>query len=89
MKLETEIKNNSYPNIPTGNISERNELIYTGRKIVDDRISVPLTNPKRNTKPGWKIRLEAKSKKLQQQAKVLKKRNTQENVGIKRPKQNS
>ena len=33
-------------------IAELNELIYTGAKLVRDKISVALRNLNRNTKPG-------------------------------------
>ena len=53
------------------NISELNELIYAGAKLVFNKISVPLRNPNRNTKPGWEIRQEGHVKKLRQQTKML------------------
>ena len=55
------------------------------RKLVWDKIGVPLMNPNRNTRPGWEIRLEESLKKMRQQARVLWK-NTEEYVG--RKKQN-
>ena len=70
-KVKTEKVNKLSPNIPTGHITEISELIYGGEKLVCDRISVPLSNPNRNTKPGWKIRLEEQVKKLWKQVKML------------------
>ena len=55
------------------NISELNELIYAGAKLVWDKICVPLSNPNRNTKSGREIRLGGQVKKLQQQAKIRRK----------------
>ena len=55
------------------NITELNELIYTEAKQVCDKIGVPPRNPNRNTKPGWKLRLDGQLKELQQQVKVLRK----------------
>ena len=43
--------------IPMKYITEQNELIYAGRKLVSEKIDVPRSNPNRNTKPGWKIPL--------------------------------
>ena len=47
-------------------ITKQNELIYTGAKEISYKIGFPKRNPKRNTKPGWKIRIEGQIKKLQQ-----------------------
>ena len=59
-------------NISTGNITELDELIYTGTKQLCDKIDVALRNLNKNTKLGWEIRLEGQVKKLQQ-VKVLRK----------------
>ena len=50
VKVETEIINKVSPNIPTSNITELNELIYTGKKSCSVKIGVPQWNPIRNTK---------------------------------------
>ena len=42
----------------TNNLTELNELIYAGAKLVNNKISVPLKNTKRNSKYVWKIWLE-------------------------------
>ena len=55
--VETEMVNKLLPNIPTGNITELNELVYAGVKLVSDKISKHLRNLNKNTKPGYKIRL--------------------------------
>ena len=51
-KEETEKVNRLLPNIPTVNISEINQLIYSGAKLVCDKIGISRRNPNRNTKPG-------------------------------------
>ena len=66
VNVGTEKVNKLLPNIPAGNITELNELIYAGAKPVCDKISVPLRNKIRNTKSGWKINLEEQLKKLRQ-----------------------
>ena len=66
--------NNIYINIPTGNITELNELIDAGAQVVLNKISVPQGNPNRNTKPNREIWQESQVKKLWQQAKVQRKK---------------
>ena len=56
--------------IPMDNIKELNELIYTEAKLVQNKIRIPIKNPKRTIKPGWEMRLEKQIKKLWQQAKL-------------------
>ena len=53
-------------------ITELNELICAGPKVICDKIGIPLRNPNSNTKPGWEIRL-GQIRKLRQQAKLLRK----------------
>ena len=69
LKIETEKINQILPHIPTNNITELNELIYVGEKLVCEKIGIlsrrkvnwdPLT--KKKSKPGWKIRLETQIK---------------------------
>ena len=74
VKIETEKVNKLYPNIPTSNITELNELTYERAKLVWDKIGIPLKNPNRNIKHWWEIRLEREVKKLRQQTKELKKK---------------
>ena len=64
VKVETEKIIKLLPNIPTDNVTELNELIYAGTKLVFDKIGVPLRNTDRNIKPGWGIRLEVQVKKI-------------------------
>ena len=73
VKVETEKINKLLSNIPTGDIIELNELIYAGARLVCKRIGILLRNLKRNTKPGWEIRLEGQIKKLRPQAEILRK----------------
>ena len=56
--IETEKVNKLLLNIPTGNITELNDLIYTRAKPVCDKIDIPIRNPNRNTKSGWENKLE-------------------------------
>ena len=69
--------NKLLPNIPTGNITELNELIYTGVKLACDKIDVPQSNPNRNTKLGWEIRPEGQGIKLRQQVNIVRKKKTE------------
>ena len=86
VKVETENGSKLLPNIPTHDITELNELIYVGAKLVYDEIGVRLKNPNRNTKPGWEIKSERlEIATISESAEEEKK---QGYVGIKRPKQN-
>ena len=76
------------PHTPTGNITEQDELIYTGPKLVSDKIDVPQRESNRNTKPSWEIRL-GQVKKLRLWTKVQRKEKQAMIVGMKRQKQNS
>ena len=73
LKVETEKVNKVLQYIPTDNITELSELIYTGVKLVCNKIGILLRNPNRNTNPGWKINLEGQIKKLWERAKLLRK----------------
>ena len=46
------------------NITELNEQIYWGAKLVSDKTGVPLKNTNKNFKPGWEIRLETQIRNL-------------------------
>ena len=61
-------------NIPT-NITELNDLIHIGAKLVLEKIGVSLNNTDRKSKPGWNLRLESQIRKLRQQTKLLKHEN--------------
>ena len=63
VKLEPESVNKSSKNITTNNITEQNGLIYTGVKLVGDKIYIPQRNLNKNTKRGWEIWLEGQIKK--------------------------
>ena len=56
VKTETENKLNTY--ISTKNITELNELIYVGAKLVCEKIGVPLKSTNKKSKPRWEIQLE-------------------------------
>ena len=43
-------------------ITELNEVLIAGVKLVGDKIDVPLRNSKRNTKSGREVRLEKTGK---------------------------
>ena len=72
-KAETEKIKDLLTKIPTNNISELDDLIYAGVKLICGKIGVPLKNTKKESKRGWEIRLETQVRKLRQQAKMLKK----------------
>ena len=74
LKTETEKINHILPYIPTNNITELNELIYAGAKLVCEKIGIPSKSTKKQSKPGWEIRLEIKIKKLRKQARIIRKR---------------
>ena len=58
--------------IPTNNITDLNELIYAGAKLVSENIRIPSKNTKAKSKPGWEFRLETQIKNLRKQLKVVK-----------------
>ena len=61
---ETVKVNKLLPNIPTGNVTELNNVIYRGVKLVCDKIGIAQGNLNRNTKPGKECRLEGLVKSL-------------------------
>ena len=63
LKIETNKINHILPYIPTNNITELNELIYAGAKLVCENIGIPSKSKKKQQKPGWEIRLESQIKK--------------------------
>ena len=63
LKIETEKINHILPYIPTNNITELNELIYVGAKLVCEKIGIPSKSRKKHSKPGCEIRLETQIKK--------------------------
>ena len=54
-------------------ITELNDFFYAGAKLASNEIATPLRNMNRNTKSKWERIIEGKIKKLQQQAKLLRK----------------
>ena len=63
LKIETNKINHKLPYIPTNNITELNELIYAGAKLVCENIGIPSKSTKKQQKLGWEIRLESQKKK--------------------------
>ena len=55
LKTETNKINHILPYIPTNNITELNELIYAGAKLVCENIGIPSKSTKKQSKPGWEI----------------------------------
>ena len=62
-KIERNEINHILPYIPTNNITELNELIYAGEKLVCEKIEIHSKSTKKQWKPGWKIQLETQLKK--------------------------
>ena len=63
LKIETNKINHILPYIPTNNITELNELIHAGAKLVRENIGIPSKSTKKQQKPGGEIRLESHIKK--------------------------
>ena len=61
---ETEKTNQVLTYISTNNITELNELIYAGVKLVCEKIGIPSKNKKKKSKPGWEIRLETQKESM-------------------------
>ena len=53
-------------------MTEWNELIYAGAKLVCEKIGILSKSTKKKSKPGWEIRLETQIKNLRKQAKMIK-----------------
>ena len=62
LKIETNKINHILPDILTNNITELNELIYAGAKLVCEKVGIPSKSTKKLSKPGWEIRLETQIK---------------------------
>ena len=58
--------------ISTNNIYELNYLIYAGAKLVNEKIGIPTKSTKKQSKPGWEVRLETQIRNLRKQAKMVK-----------------
>ena len=63
VRAETNKVNQVLTYISTNNITESNELIYAGAKLVYEKIGIPSKNTKEKSKPGWEIRRETQIKK--------------------------
>ena len=73
LKTETNKINQIIPYISRNNITELNDLIYAGTKLVCENSGVPAKSTKKPSKPGSKVRLETQIKKnLRKQAKMVK-----------------
>ena len=70
VKSKTEKVNDLLTNISTNDVNELNDSIYTGAKLVYEKIRGPLKTTIRKSKPGWEHRLESQIKRLQQ-ARIL------------------
>ena len=64
--------------ISTNNITELNELIYAGAKLVCEKIGIPSKNMKEKSKPWWEFRLETQIENLRKQLKVIKQKKNAE-----------
>ena len=58
VKTETNKINQELPYISTNNITELNEQIYAGAKLICEKIGIPSKSAKKASKRGWEIRLE-------------------------------
>ena len=58
VKTETNKINQVLPYISTNNITELNKRIYAEGKIVCEKLGIPSKSMKKESKPGWEIRLE-------------------------------
>ena len=52
LTIETNKINQVLPYISTNNITELNELIYEGAKLVCEKIGIPSKSAKKKSKPG-------------------------------------
>ena len=78
VKAETNKVNQVLTYIPTNNITNLNELIYAGAKLVCENIGIPSKNTKAKSKPGWEFRLETQIENLWKQLKVVKQKKNAE-----------
>ena len=81
VKAETNKVNQVLTYISTNNITELNELIYAGAKLVCEKIGIPTKNTKNTkekSKPGWEFRLETQIENLRKQLKMIKQKKNAE-----------
>ena len=79
-KIETTKINHILPYIPTNNITELNELIYAGAKLVCEKIGIPSKSTKKQSKLGWEIRLETQIIPQNGNTNRLTQNNTKKNI---------
>ena len=72
VKSETEKVNNLLKNIPTNNNMKLNDLINAGAKLVSEKIGSPQKTTDIKLQHGWELSLKSMTKRLWQQAKILK-----------------
>ena len=72
VRAETNKVNQVLTYLSTNNMTELNELIYAGAKIVCEKIGILSKSTKEKSKPGWKFRLETQIKNPRKQAKMIK-----------------
>ena len=72
LKTESNRINQMLPYISTNHISELNDLICAGAKLVCEKIGVLSKSTKKQSKPGWEVRLETQIKNLRKQTKMVK-----------------
>ena len=72
VKAETNKVNQVLTYISTNNLTELNNLIYTGVKLVCEKIGIPSKSTKEKSKPAWEFRLETQIRNLRKQAKMIK-----------------
>ena len=58
--------------ISTNYITELNELIHAGAKLLCEKIGIPLKSTKEKTKLGCGFRLETQEKNLRKHTKIIK-----------------
>ena len=72
VRSEAEKVKDLLKNISTNDITELNDLIYTGAKLVCEKIGFPLKTTNRKSKPEWEHRIESQIKSIRQQTRILK-----------------
>ena len=69
------------PYIPKDNITELNELIYAGAKLVCEKTGIPKKALRKISNPGWEFQLETQIKNLRKQARMIKQKREAEICG--------
>ena len=86
VEAETKKVNQVLTCISTNNITELNELIYAGAKLVFEKIGISSKITKEKSKPGWEFRLETQIKILRKQLKLTKQKKNAEINRIRKEK---